>query len=765
MSRPVPENRRWVAACLAFLAAVPLALFWPALFQGRMIYGYDFLATHAPFWAEVQRSLAAHQWPLWMPDLYGGMPGIAACNLLFAYPTHFLGDLAGLPLAVLLAWDAALHVALAGVGLFLFLRRLDRSLGAALLGAFFFQLSGSLVSQLNGGYLIYVEGIALLPWVFWAAHKGWQENTWWAWGLCGLFLGLQILAGAAQIFAYTFAAVALFAWALPGAEARLDGRRARRGPVLKGLGLALGLASLVAAPQLWLTLQYLPLAQRHGYSLPEFIDGSISLREALVWLVPGYFGWQEPTYAGAMGDCFTSEYLGLLPWILAAAGLAAAWGREWRLRWMVGLALAALFLAQRHWTPFYYLFRHLPILDGFRIWSRILFLLAFAVCVLAAYGWDELRQGKQRRRARAAAAIFTASAAGVAALAWARAGDRPLADAAVMHGFSNGMAPGPLTAYLSAMARDSAAAALWALPLALGVAWLAYRKPSSAWIVVLALAFHAWGQAPMLTRFVRYIDPAMAFPRPLFAGPPLPPPVVEPQRVLDNVYYSNRALALGYEGLGGIESMLMRSSVRLRDAMAGRRQEWLDLLNMRYELVRQNGPGEPVYKVYENRAAYPRAWLVTRSRGVADDAAAYRLLGDPRFDPRREVLLARDPGLKGPPPRGSVQWLQRKPQSERLAVDTGQPAALMISNAWYPSWRARVDGVAQPVLKADGGLQAVLLAPGRHEVEVYVDPSLFYDALAACLAGLLGLLGLGLLKGGPGPAVTEREPAGRRPPP
>ncbi|MGH7441103.1 MAG: hypothetical protein ACREKE_00365, partial [bacterium] len=143
----------------------------------------------------------------------------------------------------------------------------------------------------------------------------------------------------------------------------------------------------------------------------------MSPSEALGWLVPGYFGWHDPTYHGAMRDCFTSEYFGLLPWALAAGALTSLWATEAWVRRLTVLALLSFFLAQRQWTPFYFLFRHMPVLSGFRIWSRILFLLTFALCGLAAFGWDALLSDSGKAGARHGAALYCALAALVSALA------------------------------------------------------------------------------------------------------------------------------------------------------------------------------------------------------------------------------------------------------------------------------------------------------------------------------------------------------------
>src|SRR5665213_19207 len=284
------DQQRWlIFLSISFLIVVPVLLFLPVFLFDKMIYGYDVVAVHLSYRAEIMRSLAAHEWPLWMPDILGGMPGIAACNMYFLYPSDLISTLAGWSMQTQCGLDAVLHVALAGIGMFLFLRRLDRSVSGALLGAFFFAVSGSEVSQLFGGYYAFVEGIALVPWAFWAAHKACKERSWFAWGLCGLAFALQIMSISIQLFAYTFVAVGAFVLAVErnqntaAADATFKARITACLPVLQGLALALLLAFLLSAPQFWLSLQYLPLSTRQGYTHAEFITGSISLSEALTW--------------------------------------------------------------------------------------------------------------------------------------------------------------------------------------------------------------------------------------------------------------------------------------------------------------------------------------------------------------------------------------------------------------------------------------------------------------------------------------------------
>ncbi|MGH7441672.1 MAG: hypothetical protein ACREKE_03245, partial [bacterium] len=294
-------------ACF-FLVALPCLLFWPALFSGKLIFGYDTLALGIPLGTAIQASLAAHQWPLWLGGVNGGMPGLAACNLAFAYPSDFLGCLAGLPLPLRLGLDATLHVAIAGLGMYALLRRLSLRSSACLLGALFFSLSGSETSQLQGGYYNFVEGVAWVPWVFWAAHRARHNSSPLHWGLCGAALALQVLAGAAQLCFYTIVALVCFAlspaWA-PTQKPLSNSGVPNRTPrsiwlTLAGLGLAVAFCFVLSAPQLWPTLRYLPFSARHGYKPSALARGSIQLAEALTWLAPGCLGWSGPTYHGSL---------------------------------------------------------------------------------------------------------------------------------------------------------------------------------------------------------------------------------------------------------------------------------------------------------------------------------------------------------------------------------------------------------------------------------------------------------------------------------
>ncbi len=62
---------------------------------------------------------------------------------------------------------------------------------------------------------------------------------------------------------------------------------------------------------------------------------------------------------------------------------------------------------------------------------------------------------------------------------------------------------------------------------------------------------------------------------------------------------------------------------------------------------------------------------------------------------------------------------------------------VVVSELFYPGWRATVDGTDTPIYRADHALRAVLVPAGRHSVEMVFDPLSFRVGAVISLATLL----------------------------
>jgi len=70
-----------------------------------------------------------------------------------------------------------------------------------------------------------------------------------------------------------------------------------------------------------------------------------------------------------------------------------------------------------------------------------------------------------------------------------------------------------------------------------------------------------------------------------------------------------------------------------------------------------------------------------------------------------------------------------------MDVESASGGFLLLNDAWHPWWRADVDGVPAPILKADVLFRAVQVEPGRHRVRFVFHPFLgAWEELRAKLA-------------------------------
>ena len=76
----------------------------------------------------------------------------------------------------------------------------------------------------------------------------------------------------------------------------------------------------------------------------------------------------------------------------------------------------------------------------------------------------------------------------------------------------------------------------------------------------------------------------------------------------------------------------------------------------------------------------------------------------------------------------------------KLSIATAIPGMLLVSNHFYPGWKAKVDGKSVPIYRANGALMAVHVAGGLHTVELNYDPDSLKDGIKVALVALIALL-------------------------
>jgi hypothetical protein len=151
------------------------------------------------------------------------------------------------------------------------------------------------------------------------------------------------------------------------------------------------------------------------------------------------------------------------------------------------------------------------------------------------------------------------------------------------------------------------------------------------------------------------------------------------------------------------------------------------------------------YKLYRYTESRSESYLVSQAQSVPDDPESFKLVSRPDFDPYKTVVLSQSaaplPSLSTSTEPGKVTVLSEAATTLKLQVVQNQPAYLVLTRPWYPGWKARVNGLEKPLLRANYAFNAIPLEAGTSQVEFYYDPDSFkYGLLLSLGSALLGLL-------------------------
>jgi hypothetical protein len=148
--------------------------------------------------------------------------------------------------------------------------------------------------------------------------------------------------------------------------------------------------------------------------------------------------------------------------------------------------------------------------------------------------------------------------------------------------------------------------------------------------------------------------------------------------------------------------------------------------------------------LYRLPEAFPRAYLVDRYE-VLPDSLALRRLFEPDFDPRTTVILEERPAPElepQPGASGSIRWLERGVNGQRLEVSATAPALLVVTDSYYPAWRARLAETEAPILRANLAFRAIPVPAGQHELEIFFRSDLFRRSVLLSLSSGIAVVAI-----------------------
>ncbi len=160
----------------------------------------------------------------------------------------------------------------------------------------------------------------------------------------------------------------------------------------------------------------------------------------------------------------------------------------------------------------------------------------------------------------------------------------------------------------------------------------------------------------------------------------------------------------------------------------------LDMLNVKYILC--NSPiYDPRYRslsdsglfIYENTSVLPRAFWVDSVAVLPGRRAIFDAMKSIDFSPTKVMYIETQPpfNVVGHDSNNITLDFYNGRKIE-LTADVQQPAALLLSEIYYPAgWRVLIDGIPAQLYRANYFLRAIFLQPGTHNISFQFAPLSF----------------------------------------
>ena len=756
-------------ACVGLLALLTGGFFWRPLTESDIWMpagGGDFASFYYPTYSYVSEQIKDLTIPLWNPHLFAGMPLAADVQSAIFYPVNWILFLFELHVDYgSLEWLLIAHYFLASAFFFVFLRDTGVSRLGALAGSVVFAFCGFMVAHF--GHLPMVPVATWFPLILLSLRRAYVSpgRAGWAWAVAGgLFTTMSLLAGHVQIFAYGLMAAGLL-WLLLLVSKPLTTRYTAVW-VLKGalmIAVALGIGAVQLLPSVELSTQSVRASVSYEEA-SEFPDQPITM---LNMILPTVYGSNPTNYN--IGDYQTTEnwgYCGVITLALAAAALV--FRRKPMITFFAVLAVLALVLMVGNLTIVSgWVFKFLPGFNKLRDAGRALVLLGMALAGLAAYGLDALvaaLAGPAQSRRN----VFWWLVGLTGVLVIVTFGVMPVFMTQVLAG-----QPGVLYGRIPGAINNLGMLMLW-FGLVAGIGWTAYRgrlRPWTAGVLIFGVLVLDLFSPNSLFNPTRtdvtagFKDfKALAFLHQATQDPTtgIPLRVNSDTNVQDKWQPSNAVLHDLYDTGGAWNPLkLERYDYLWSNAKFFPDTPLYDLTGAAYEVISptlQAHAGQPKWErvyadstvnIYHDKNVVPRAFLVHES--FIESKPESIIIAIRRFDhdPRHTVILEEGTAVtsnqKGTAEPGansgeSVRATRYTPNAVDITVKATSPGWLVLTDAWYPGWEAKVDGQPARIEPADYAYRAVRVEPGEHHISMQFTPASWRTGRVVSLVVLVASL-------------------------
>lgn len=790
--------RNWKSYTIEYWQYLPviftaLILGFPFLFTGKVLFWGTVILQFIPWRHFAWSVLLSGHLPLWNPLVGMGAPLLANYQSALLYPPNWilyiLDCFGGVSW---LAWGQGLlvvfHWCLAGAGMIGLLRWLGMGKLGQAVGGVSFGLSSYLVGRAS--FLSINAAVAWLPWVILyvlvITHEiQYQRKPFRrSWITLVIVLTLQLLAGHAQTTWYTI--LLAFIWSgfwgyrfgrLHHAN-KINNCLINIGSVWLWLGGALITATIISAPQLFPTFEYLLQSQRS-----TSVDADIAMTYSfwpwrfITLFAPGMYGSPATGDYWGYGNYWEDAlYVGLLPVILGIWFVIRGWKQsKGEPRHKVPLELSfvifqammiiiSMVLALGNRTQIFpWLYRNIPTFDMFQAPTRISIWVVFSLTLLSGVGIESIRRPEKKalywtRLATAGAFAITLGASLVLVII------KDIAPTFIRAFALMGLF-GMICGFIVLYAPRKDFTENQEKPF-LGVLW----KTGVLVFICLDLAVSNWGLNPGIdcdvvekiaqpwenlvengriyisseTEYALKFDEFMRFDT--FS------PAVGWAK-LSSVQIPNMSMLKRIESANNFDPLLPAGYAQWEDALNkeiedGNTKIYTNMLNlMGVGVVEELSLTSNELVRYKQLQVPQRVRLVHCAIPVKNNVQAMTLISGNQIEVNEEVIIE---GLSNSQEiictaSNSIDdndhWeiIAENPNTVAIQTQSHDAGWLVLSDIWYPGWKVMVDGVEVTGYRANSLFRAVKLENGNHVVEFVYRPASFYIGIMASFVCILFL--------------------------
>lgn len=707
----------------AVFAVTTLIYFLPQI-TGSAWFWDDFLEQAYTRYSFAAYHLSNFSIPYWDPFTYSGIPFIAQTQTAYFYPANWLLALfvedKHVP-AYILQFLQILHFFAAQVGMYYLLRNYKRSIPASLFGGIAYGFCAFMSLQLI--HVTFIQHAAWLPFVILTLDRFLNVPNLKRALTAGLILGLSLFPGHPQfLFYFVIFAGVYTAWYLFGHLIKKEIVTKQLPKYLGYSAIVFAIAVMLFSVQLFHSQELADLSQREEITYEFAAGSSLQAKQVFSAVAPKMFGYvledrndiEIPFYISGYYDYWeTSFYFGIPVLVLGIIGF-------WVLRksllgqfLLISAAVSFLYALGSNGFLFGILFE-LPFFNLFRAPGRVMYFFTFTIIIASAYGFDYL---------------FSKRESIPKELLYITAGLPVLIALGVISGIIPGLVETP-EQILSAVKSSGMVPLLFAVITGIVVLFAFQKKISlingSVFLIVILFAdLYVFGN-----EFKNgSTNPEKAFEIPVevekvFSIKPPDEVFRVRSRIYDPPYMalkrnqgplSSIMLLEGYHSLFLATRTVPHPGIEISSK----------LLNIKYSVDVQNN--RPRFVEFPERWGHVRIYY---NYVVMEDSVSQKVMKSGNIDFDNVIILSKNPELKYSYAKHDsvshkVKLTGYSENKINVDVETPENGILWLSELYYPSWKAYINGEKKETIKVFNSMRGIEIPAGNHSVKLVYESEAF----------------------------------------